>query len=280
MSSQTVRQALAWGQDELAAAGVDTPGRDAQLLMAWALQVAPGRLPVMEEEPLGVEPLDLFAGYVDRRSRREPVVHIIGKRAFWKHEFLVSHHVLDPRPDTETLVELALCSSFSNLLDLGTGTGCIPISLLADRPAVRGVATDISDAALDIARRNAQKIGVAGRLQLLKSDWFEAVGGTYDLIVSNPPYISEEVYKTLSPEVHHEPKIALTPGGDGLAAYRVIAREAPAHLTPGGRLLVEIGFDQGRAVAELFRDAGLEEVTVQPDLNGKDRVVSARARGF
>ena len=211
-----------------------------------------------------------------RRSGR-PLSHVLGYRDFYNARFVVTNAVLDPRPDTELLVSLALSAPFKKLLDLGTGSGCIAISLLAERQDAMGVATDISSDALGVAGQNARALGVEDRLHFEHSDWFEAVGGTYDLIVSNPPYVSETDYAALNVEVHHEPKIAVTPGGDGLGPYRVIARAAPRHLTPGGRLLVEIGFDQGTAVAQLFVEAGLDDVAVHPDLNGKDRVVSARA---
>ncbi len=219
-----------------------------------------------------------FASLVKRRAAREPFSHIAGYRDFWKHRFRVNRHVLDPRPETERLVELALCAPFSKILDLGTGSGCILISLLAERPEARGVGTDISEHAVLLAGENAARIGVADRLTLPLSDWYADLGGRYDLIVSNPPYIAAEEMAGLQPEVRDfEPRAALTDEGGGLSAYRAIAAGALDHLTDGGRLLVEIGADQGAAVSEIFWAAGLAEVTVHPDLNGKDRVVSAFA---
>lgn len=276
ISPRTARQTLDGAVAQLTAAGVDGAPQDAQRLLGQLLQMSPARLLITLDDPLDDRLAMEFDDLLARRVAREPMSHILGSRAFWKHEFLVTADVLDPRPDTETLIELALAEPFSEILDLGTGSGCIPISLLADRPGATGIATDISEAALHVAARNAEKLGVSDRLRFERSDWFEAVGGTYDLITSNPPYIDAAVYETLSPEVHHEPKIALTPGPDGLTPYRVFAQEGPAHLAPCGRILVEIGYDQGPQVAALFREAGLEDVIVHPDLNGKDRVVSAR----
>ena len=219
-----------------------------------------------------------FARAVKARAKRKPLSHITGTRAFWKHDFGVTPDVLDPRPETETLVELALNEPFSKVLDLGTGSGCIVISLLMERPEARGVGTDISEKAVLVAGENAVTAEVAERLILPLSDWYDDVGGRFDLIVSNPPYIAADEMAGLSPEVRdYEPTGALTDHGDGLSAYRAIAAGALAHLTPGGRLLVEIGPTQASAVTAIFQAAGLEDVTTHPDLDGRDRVVAARA---
>ncbi len=198
--------------------------------------------------------------------------------AVYDHEFKVTADTLDPRPETETLVAEALNAPFQKVLDLGTGTGAIVISLLAARPAAKGVATDLSETALAVARENAEAIGVADRLELAQSDWFSDVIGTYDLIVSNPPYIALDEMAGLAPELSHEPRMALTDEGDGLACYRVIAATARPHLTTGGRLLVEIGHMQGAAVASLFAQAGLEDVEILNDLDGRNRVVCGKNR--
>lgn len=218
-----------------------------------------------------------FAGLVARRVGREPFSHIAGHRDFWKHRFKVTRDVLDPRPETELLVECALAEPFSKVLDLGTGSGCILISLLVERPEARGVGSDISERGILVAGENAETLGVVDRLVLPLSEWFDDVGGKFDLIVSNPPYIAAAEMAGLAPEVRdYEPRVALTDEGDGLGAYRRIAAGAPNHLRPGGRLLVEIGPTQGDAVSVLFRDAGLDPVRVYPDLDGRDRVVEAR----
>lgn len=219
-----------------------------------------------------------LATLVARRITHEPFSHIAGRRAFWKHDFVVSSDVLDPRPDTETLVEAALSLPFDTVLDLGTGSGCILLSLLAERPSTRGTGTDISAAALKIASQNARALGVVDRASLTQSDWFTNVDARFDLITSNPPYITETAYNDLHPTVRSfEPRIALTPGGDGLAPYRIIAAQGAGYLVNDGYVLVEIGFDQGTSVREIFRSAGWRDVSCIPDLNGKDRVIRAKA---
>ena len=220
-----------------------------------------------------------FSDFITRRAAREPVSLIIGRRAFWTHDFRVTPAVLDPRPDTETLVEAALAVPFTRVLDLGTGSGCILLSLLSERPEAQGLGVDCSEDALDVAQINRAELGLGARATLTQSDWFSAVNGPFDLIVSNPPYITEAAFATLAPEVKdHDPKIALTPGGDGLDAYRIICAEAPGYLTDGGALMVEIGFDQATAVEALFAQAGFSDIRIIRDINGKDRVIAAVLR--
>jgi release factor glutamine methyltransferase len=218
-----------------------------------------------------------YRSLIEQREARLPLSHIVGYRDFWKHRFEITPDVLDPRPETEILIELALQASYSKVLDLGTGSGCIVISLLDERPQARGTGTDTSDRAILVARRNAEQLGVADRLSVRSSDWFHDVVGRYDLIVSNPPYISVSEMNCLEPEVReHEPRAALTDERDGLTAYHAIAQGAPDHLLPGGRLLVEIGPAQARPVTAIFQVAGFLDVTIHRDLDQRDRVVSAR----
>ena len=270
MSETDVARALADARRRLALAGVADPARDASALLLSVGEVAVGGGETMPPEVAAA-----FERAVARRLRREPVSHITGRRAFWMHDFIVTADVLDPRPDTETLVEAALARPFERVLDLGTGSGCILLSLLHERHAATGLGTDISEAALAVARRNAEVAGVADRASFAQSDWLSGVAGSFDLIVSNPPYITEAEMADLAPEVRDwEPHLALTPGGDGLDAYRVLARDAPAHLAPGGRLMVEIGSTQAKAVRALFQEAGLCRVEVAPDIDGRNRVVT------
>ncbi len=251
--------------------------RDAKLLLALAARVPVERLAHLSPADLSDGVIDRYHGFLARRAQGEPVSHIRGLRAFWHHDFEVTSDVLDPRPETETLVELALETHFDTVLDLGTGSGCILLSLLAERPDATGLGVDLSEAALQVAARNRSRLGLEARADLKASDWYSAVVGRYDLIVSNPPYIDEEVYETLSREVReYEPRLALTPGADGTRPYPEIARGAVQHLKPGGRLLVEIGYDQGPAVAASLAGAGFAQVSVHQDLGGRDRVVSAR----
>lgn len=277
MSGETVAQAIARATRRLKDWGVPDPGTDARRLMQDALGVDAARLMLRMPEELPLDAAEVFTAHVTARMGREPVSRILGGRLFYGRWIANSPFVLDPRPETECLVELALAEPFSEVLDLGTGSGCIALTLLAERPGAVAVATDISPDALETAEVNAVALGVADRVHFEVSDWFGAVGGTYDLIVSNPPYIHPDEMSGLAPEVlRFDPKIALTDTADGLTAYRRIAAGAPGHLKPGGRLLVEIGPGQGEAVREMFRAAGLEDLRVHPDLDGRDRVVSAR----
>jgi release factor glutamine methyltransferase len=276
----TVQAAVADGAARLAAAGVPDAGRDARWLMAHALGVDPGRLVLMAGDPLPPDMAARFDAMLAARAARQPVAQITGTRTFWGRDFTVTPDVLDPRPETETLVALALADPFARVLDLGTGSGCILVTLLAERPHAQGVGADISVAALAVAGANAARHRVADRLILTPSDWFADLGGTYDLIVANPPYIAADEMADLQPEVRDwEPRHALTDGADGLTAFRAIAAGASSHLAPGGRLIVEIGATQGPAVAAVFTAAGFQDVTVHPDLAGRDRVVSGRLAG-
>lgn len=266
--SHDPKEALHAARRQLEVAGSPSPARDASALMDHVQKDAPPWTPLSDDQMTHLNRL------IQRRARREPVSHIIGKRAFWMHEFEVTPDVLDPRPDTETLVEAALAQPFVTVLDLGTGSGCILLSLLHERPTARGVGTDISEAALAVARRNADRVGVADRVEWYVSDWFSAVTGSFDIIVSNPPYIAKAEMPDLAPELGFEPRGALTDEADGLTAYHAIASDAADYLVPGGRLLVEIGPTQGAAVMALFTAAGFADVTIHPDLDGRDRVVS------
>ena len=280
MSPRSGAEALAWGRAVLSDAGVPDPSGDARrlLMTAWALRA--GSLSFMQHELVDAQCDEVFRDFIADRARRKPVSQIIGHRAFFAHEFIVSRDVLDPRPETETLVERALDLTFSRVLDLGTGSGCIVLSLLAARPDAYGVGVDLSPEALKVAAANAHLLDLEDRIRYLKSDWYAEVEGYFDLIVSNPPYIAEDEMPGLAPEVRNwEPRMALTPGGDGLAAYRAISAGAAKRLVPGGRLLVEIGPTQAETVVALFLEAGLENVAIYPDLDGRDRVVEGRMKG-
>ncbi|MBU9696248.1 peptide chain release factor N(5)-glutamine methyltransferase [Rhodobacteraceae bacterium HSP-20] len=272
----TGNEALRLAIPRLQAAGITDAPRDARALLAHAAGIAPDRLTLHLADPLTPEAETAFATAITRRTNREPVSHITGTRLFWGRPFRVTPDTLDPRPETEILVEEALQEPFLKLLDLGTGTGCILLSCLAGMPMATGTGTDIHPATLTVAEENARSLNLAPRARFVLSDWFTAIPGRFDLIVSNPPYITEDEMADLSPEVLHEPRRALTPGGDGLDPYRAIARGAPARLMPQGRLIVEIGPTQGAAVAALFAAHGLTDIRILPDLDGRDRVVTAR----
>ena len=273
MSGATVGAALRAGGRALTDAGLEGGARDLRLLMASVLGLEAGRITLHLHDDLPAEALAAFEALVVRRAAREPVSHLIGRRAFFGRDFGVSADVLDPRPETEALVLAALEHPFGRVLDLGTGSGCILLSLLAERREAQGIGADMSAAALAVAARNAEALGLSQRSAFVQSDWFEAVEGLYDLIVSNPPYIALEEMSALAPELSHEPRMALTDEADGLSAYRIICARAAAFLKEGGRLIVEIGPTQGADVSAMMRAAGLEDVWIGPDLDGRDRVV-------
>ncbi|WP_425090462.1 peptide chain release factor N(5)-glutamine methyltransferase [Tropicimonas sp. S265A] len=275
-AAQALSLALSHGRGQL---GTDDPIREAKLLLALAAGVSVDRLPHLPADVFTDDLMSRYQEFLERRAKGEPISHIRGTRAFWTHDFLVSSDVLDPRPETETLVEAALEEPFERVLDLGTGSGCILLTLLAERPAASGVGVDISEAALSVAVRNRAALGLEARAELRVSDWFASVEGVFNLIVANPPYVDAAVYAHLSREVRlFEPKVALTPGPVGTAPYRIIARDAARVLTQGGRLLVEIGYDQAPEVVAIFSAAGFSNICVRQDLGGKDRVVDARKR--
>jgi len=261
-------------------AGLPNAARDAQLLMAHHFGMDAGLLRLRLEMKLDPKYSEFGAqsykyDILDERAKGKPVSKIIGKRAFWTGEFRVTGDVLDPRPDTERLIEVALEQPFDRLLDLGTGSGCILISLLLERRQATGVGTDISDAALKVAMANSQDAGTTTAATFMHSDWFDAVSGAFDLIVSNPPYIAQDEMDGLSKDVRDfDPRIALTDEADGLSCYRLICAQASQYLSHKGRLIVEIGPTQAEAVTALFEAAGFAEVTVAQDLDMRDRVVS------
>jgi release factor glutamine methyltransferase len=271
--TMTVQAALTKGIGMLKDAGVEGHIRDARLLMACSLGIGVERLTLHDTSKL----LDMqeasFFDAVRGRMARRPMSHLLGRRDFYGRRFTVTPDVLDPRGDTETLVEAALEVPFKTFLDLGTGSGCILVTLLAERKDARGIGTDVCRRAMKIARMNAQVLGVARQCAIESSDWFGSVEGTFDLIVSNPPYIAADEMDELAEELSFEPRMALTDEGDGLSCYRIITAGAGAHLNAGGWLMVEIGPTQGAAVVAMFEDAGLHNIAIRPDLDGRDRVV-------
>lgn len=272
MSAITIGAALHQTTLTLNAAGIADPGRDARILVAHAAGIAAGRLRLhVGDDFVAAKAL---SDMVDQRLANKPVAMIIGGREFWGRWFKVTQDTLVPRPDTETLIDAALEEPFDRVLDLGTGSGVIAVTLLAERPGATGLATDMSEGALVVAAQNAKAAGLDGRLKFQRADWFAGLSGQFDLIVSNPPYIGRAELAALGPDVRDwDPVDALSPGDDALGAYRQICANAIRHLLPGGRLMVEIGLSQGAQVSELFLRAGLSEVSVIPDLDGRDRVV-------
>ena len=271
-----LRDLLTLGQQKLKLAHIDTAGRDARLLAAAAMEISTAQVTLKTLDYVSKQQQDHFESMIEQRRNFKPVSRILGKRQFWNRWFEISPDVLDPRGDSEVLVNLALQQKADRILDLGTGSGILALTLLSEWPDALAVGVDICEKALLIAQRNAVQLEVSDRFQAQKSDWFEAISGQFDLIVSNPPYIGEDEIPHLDPDVRlYDPMIALSPGRDALQAYQNIASDAIGYLKPGGRLLVEIGFRQGEAVRELFASNGLKSVETIQDLNGLDRVVRA-----
>lgn len=264
-------------------AGIDTAELDARLFAEAAFGMDRLELVNRERETVPAEQLHVLETYAARRLKGEPVVRILGEKEFWGLSFKLNAATLVPRPETELVVERGLeiigPLDAARVLDLGTGTGCIPISLLTEYSDVTAVAVDLSAEALEMARFNANRHGVGDRFETLKGSWFDPLepGARFDLITSNPPYIETAVIPTLMKEVReHDPRLALDGGPDGLEAYRAIAAEASLFLKPEGVLLLEIGSGQASAVSDILVGAGFADVEVARDLAGLDRVILAR----
>ena len=288
-SGLTFARSFAKTAGVLRQSGMGTPELDARLLLCHAAGLTHEATIARAHSDLGTAAAARLEALIARRLECEPVSRILGLREFYGRAFLVDRHTLDPRPDTETLIEAALELVASrglpnqplNLLDLGTGTGCILITLLAELPEACGVGTDISAEALTVAATNAQRLGVAKRASFMASDWVDGIAGKFHLIVSNPPYIPSAEIAALAEEVaRHDPRLALDGGPDGLDAYRRFATRAGQILAPNGRILVEIGCEQAEAVVEILNQAGLGldgTRAVKRDLAGRPRVVMAEA---
>lgn len=275
---------VAWRQirDRFRQAGIDTPELDARLIAQHIFGLDAMALVRREREAIP----DEWAAELERAALRrlagEPVSRIVGEREFWGLRFALNAATLDPRPETELLVGEAIAFAehkrSPRFVDLGTGSGAIAVAIASAIPKARGFATDISEEALAAARANAERHGVAARIDFRQGIWWQAVPHTelFDLIVSNPPYIAREEIATLQPEVRlFDPKLALDGGWDGLEAYRAIASQAARRLNPGGLVLLEIGANQGETVTRIFSRAGFGRVEVQKDLAGLDRLVIA-----
>ena len=278
----TLTLVKAWtaAKDRLKEAGVDQPSIDARLMLEVAAGVTRTEIVTDPYRELTAEQAAMLEDFLARRARREPVSHIIGRKGFWKILLQVNKNVLTPRPETEVIVDEVLKAfpermPFS-MLDLGVGSGTILLAVLAERPAAKGLGVDASSEALAVARDNAANLDLNNRAAFLHGDWTAGLSdASFDLVVSNPPYIPSAVIETLEPEVRdHEPRLALDGGADGLDAYRLLAPEILRVLKPGGMFAVEIGYDQAQAVEALFNAAGAQGVRTVKDLSTHDRVVT------
>jgi release factor glutamine methyltransferase len=265
-------------------AGIDSPDADARILIGHALRLERAQLLSQSDRLLEAREIAAVSALAARRLRREPVSRILGRREFWSLPIEVTPDVLVPRPETETIVETALDfivrgalrQERLRILDIGTGSGALLLALLKELPNAIGTGTDISEAALQVARANAARNRLADRCEFVACRYGEALQGRFDLIVSNPPYIPRADIATLDPDVReHDPILALDGGADGLDAYRAIVADAPRLLAPGGRVMVEFGLGQEEAVRALFTKAGLTVRAVRPDLAGIPRVLNA-----
>jgi release factor glutamine methyltransferase len=280
-----VLELLRWTTQHFTSRGIETARLDAECLLAAALAVERLQLYLDFDKPVTEAERSVFRELVLRRAtERVPVSHLVGSREFWSLSLRTTAEVLTPRPETETLVTVALewvpTGESCRVLDLGTGSGALALAIAAERPAAVITATDISQEALKIAQENAERHEMADRIRFLRGDWLEpVVGETFDLVLSNPPYLAEAEREGLPPELAHEPEGALFAGVDGLDALRQIVAGVGEVLAPEGGLVVEIAPSQEAAVLALCRAAGFDEGRVHRDLGGRPRAIAARRAG-
>ncbi|ANK80554.1 MAG: protein-(glutamine-N5) methyltransferase, release factor-specific [Rhizobiales bacterium NRL2] len=273
----TVEDLLSRGTVQLRQAGVGTARLDARILLAAVLGREPASLLPGETGSVERDAERRYAALLDRRAAREPVARILGRREFYGRVFHLSPATLEPRPDSETTVDLALecLGSTDHILDVGTGSGCLLLTLLAERPGATGLGADISNEAVATAAENARRLGLGNRATFRQGDWLTGIEDRFDLVISNPPYIPEDEIATLMLEVRdHDPRRALAGGGDGLAAYRAIFAEAGRVLSPRGRVVVEIGCGQQDEVAMIAAAHGFDLANTAADLGGHMRAMA------
>lgn len=253
----TLRDHRIAAKTRLVAAGVETSeaARDALLLAMHATGWSRASVHARDTDPPPAGFAEVYAALIDRRTRREPIAYITGVQEFWNRDFTVSPAVLIPRPETELIIEEAMSCVFGLVADIGTGSGCLAVTLAAEAHRARFVATDISAAALGVARANAEHHNVADRIELRETRYLDGVAGPFDLIVSNPPYVTDREYGSLAPEVRFEPRTALASGAEGLDDIRGVLGAAEAQLASGGRLLLEIGHQHADALAVLLQSS-------------------------
>ena len=279
----TVRVVLDDAASRLRAAGIDSARLDARILAGAALGFSRDQMLIHANEPVPAAALPRFEAMLARRLAREPVSRILGRREFWSLDFALSPDTLDPRPDSETLVEAALTlvprDRPLTILDLGTGSGCLLLALLSELPLAHGLGIDLSQGAVETAASNAERLNLAGRARFARADWRLGLAGRHDLIVANPPYIPKAEIAGLEPEVAgFDPLAALDGGADGLDAYRRLAPMLPDLLTDHGVAVFEVGAGQASAVAALLTAAGLQDGGTRRDLAGIERCVIAGKR--
>jgi release factor glutamine methyltransferase len=282
----TVLDLLRWTTGHLAERGIESARLDAECLLAHALGVERLRLYIDFDKPVDGAGRDAFRALVRRRAgERVPVAQLVGRKEFWSMSLRVTRDVLAPRPETETLVAAALDllpgpESRARVLDLGTGSGAVALALAREHPSAVITATDLSQEALKTAQQNAEELGMAARIRFLRGHLFEPVRNeTFDLVVSNPPYLAQSARPSMAPELAHEPEEALFAGPDGLALLRPLVAQAGAVLSRGAGFAVEIDPGQAGVVTQLCERAGFVGIRLRRDLAGRARVISARRPG-
>tara|TARA_B100000131_G_scaffold278859_1_gene283659 strand:+ start:3316 stop:4158 length:843 start_codon:yes stop_codon:yes gene_type:complete len=261
---------LGFGNRELRNAGIKTANLDARVLLSEALELKEKYF--FSDFKISKNKYNLYQNYIKQRLEGKPVSKIIYKRAFWKSDYFINENVLDPRPDSETIIETAIKFSlkekFENVLDLGTGSGCLITSIIAEFPLSFGVGVDISFNAIKVASRNSKNLNLDNRIQFIVSDWFNSIKGKFDLIVCNPPYIESSKISLLPNEVKlYDPHGAIDGGIDGLNSYRTIASEISQFINPNGKIIFEIGFSQEHQVINIMKQYGFINLLKVKDLS-------------
>jgi release factor glutamine methyltransferase len=281
MELVTIAAALTEATRRLDAGGIENARGEARILLSDALGFGMEKVIGYPELEIDADGLSQFESSLTRRVRREPMSHVLGKREFWSLDFRVTPDTLDPRPDSETLVEAVLelakeRNRHWRVLDLGTGTGCLLLAVLSELPNATGIGIDSSAAALDIAKHNSTSLDLDDRAEFLQSEWDSCLEGEFDIVISNPPYIPTGELNSLAPEVAlFEPRLALDGGIDGLAAYRALAPVFSRRLRPRGILVIEMGAGQLQAVSQIMAGAGLDNLDYRLDIGGVARCLVA-----
>ncbi len=281
-SQRTIGDSFAWAVRQLRAAGIDNARLDARVLLETATERRGGAILAWREQPLSDTQWQRFAADIGRRRAREPLARILGEKEFWGLTFRVDRHTLVPRPDSETLVEAALAAcpdrnEEASVLDFGTGSGCLLLSILAERPRFTGIGIDAAPGAVAVAQQNARRLGLIDRAAFVAADWGAPLIGRHRLILSNPPYIPDGEIANLDQEVKNfDPHLALAGGDDGLTAFAAMATSAVGLLADGGTLIIEIGATQAAAAKRCLEGLGLAVLEIRQDLGGRDRCVIAR----
>ena len=272
-----LKEVLADTAIKLSRSGIEDAARDARILTAFAFEIPISELSLKINEQVSGKITSKLEKLILRRIDREPVSKILGRREFWGRSFSISENVLDPRADTETLIDFVIEKPVKSVLELGTGSGAIAITLACEWKEVQVTAIDISEDALSLAKLNAENFNVQNKIHFLKSDWFETVRGSFDLIISNPPYIGLVEQDEIAAEViKYDPQIALFAGRDGLEAYKRIIPNLAKFLNPDGLVVLETGASQSNQVKNMMNAVGLIDAKIVKDLSGKDRLVAAK----